>query len=89
MDTKTAAISSIFIILFGQAANIGMTMLSGIPEGVQALTLGLMIAGGIGGGIIGRAFNKKIDEGTVDKMFIGSLVVIIALCAMNVFKYMF
>lgn len=89
MDTKTAAISSIFIILFGQAANIGMTMLSGIPEGVQALTVGLMIAGGIGGGIIGRAFNKKIDEGTVDKMFIGSLIVIIALCAMNVVKYMF
>ena len=61
-----------------------MTFLKGLT-----LTLGLMIAGGIGGGIIGRAFNKKIDEGTVDKMLIGSLVVIIALCAMNVVKYMF
>ncbi|MBR3358215.1 MAG: sulfite exporter TauE/SafE family protein [Solobacterium sp.] len=89
MNTKTAAISSIFIILFGQAANISVTLMSGVPEGVSFAILALMVAGGIAGGIIGRAFNKKIDETVVDKMFIGSLIVIIALCIMNAVKYLF
>ena len=39
-----------------------------------------MVAGGIGGGIAGRALNKKMDNRAVDKLFICLMVLIAAIC---------
>lgn len=35
---------------------------------------------GIGGGVVGRKINKKIDNAAVDKLFIGLLTVIMFVC---------
>ncbi len=87
MDTKTAAANSLYIILFSQAASVLFTVLSGAAPAFRWEVLGLMAAGGIGGGIIGRALNKKLDERAVDRLFIALMAVIIVISVMNAIRY--
>ena len=42
---------------------------------------------GIGGGMIGRILNKKLDNKAVDKLFIGLMAVIIGISLWNVWQY--
>lgn len=86
MDAKRASLNSIYIILFSQSANIITTLISGAPA-FEWYLLVLMIAGGITGGIIGRALNKKLSARAVDRLFTGFLWLIIAICAYNAVKY--
>ena len=87
MDTKTAAQNSLYIILFSQITNL-LTMLvtRNVPE-FSPLALVLMVAGGIGGGIVGRMFNKKMDNKAVDKLFLCLMAVIIGISLWNTWKY--
>lgn len=89
MTTKQAAFNSIFVILFGQITNLGRTILKGAVPAFDPLTLVLMIGGGVLGGIIGRMINKKIDSKAVEKLFLFAMVLILLICAMNVYKYLF
>lgn len=82
MDSKTAAANSLYIILFSQLASLISTLISGVPE-FRMPVLALMVAGGIGGGIVGRSLNKKMDNRAVDKLFIGLMVLIIGICVYN------
>lgn len=87
MTTKAAAANSLYIIFFSQLANLVTAFATkAVPE-FDVLTLVLMILGGIGGGIIGRAVNKKINSSTIDKLFIGLMVVIVLICIYNSVKY--
>lgn len=83
MDTKTAAANSLYIILFSQAASLLATLITGSVPEFRIPALILMVAGGIGGGIVGRGFNKKMDNRAVDKLFIGLMMLIIAICVYN------
>lgn len=83
MDTKTAAANSLYIILFSQAASLLATLLTGSVPAFQIPALLFMVAGGIGGGIVGRKLNKKMDNKAVDKLFIGLMVLIVAICVYN------
>ena len=85
MDTKTAAANSLYIILFSQLASLIATLISGVPE-LRILALILMVAGGIGGGIVGRKLNKKMDNRAVDKLFIGLMVLIVGICVYNAIR---
>lgn len=83
MDTKTAAANSLYIILFSQTANLlAILLTASVPE-FRIPALVLMVAGGIGGGIAGRKLNKKMDNRAVDKLFIGLMVLIVAICVYN------
>lgn len=85
MDSRTAAANSLYIILFSQMANLISTILSGLPM-FEPLVLVQMIVGGIGGGVVGRALNKRMDNWTVDLLFICLMVLIIAICVFNTWK---
>lgn len=87
MDTKTAAANSLYIILFSQAASFVMTLATRTVPEFTFSTLIFMIAGGIGGGIVGRKLNKKMNNAAVDKLFIGLMCVIIAISIFNTWKY--
>lgn len=87
MDTKVAAQNSIYIILFSQIANLLTTLLTHSVPGFDILTLVLMVCGGIGGGMIGRILNKKLDNKAVDKLFIALMAVIIGISLWNVWQY--
>lgn len=87
MDTKTAAQYSLYIILFSQITSIVTTLLTNSVPEFEVMALVLMVAGGIGGGIVGRVFNKRMDNKAVDKLFLGLMVVIICISVYNTFKY--
>lgn len=87
MDTKTAAQNSLYIILFSQITNLLTMLLTRSIPGFSLFALVLMVAGGIGGGITGRALNKRMDNKAVDKLFIALMVVIIGISLWNTWKY--
>ena len=49
--------------------------------------LALMVAGGIGGGVLGRGLNKKLDAPLVDKLFIALMALIIGISVFNCARY--
>ena len=87
METKKAAANSLYIILFSQLASFLVTVLSGAVPAFRWPELALMIAGGIGGGIVGRTLNKRMDSRAVDKLFICLMAVIICISVYNVWQY--
>lgn len=88
METKIAVQNSLFIILFSQAFSLIYTIAAGkVPE-FDALSLVLMILGGILGGVIGKRTGKKLSGETTDKLFIGLLAVIILICVYNTVNYL-
>lgn len=88
MTSKVAAQNSLYIILFSQAASFLKTVFDGsMPEFELPLLIG-MVGCGILGGAAGRFINKKIDEKTVDRLFIGLMIAIILINVYNTFKYL-
>lgn len=87
MPTKTAAENSLYIIFFSQLASLVLSLINGEAFRTELPVLLLMIVGGIGGGIVGRALNKKIKETTVDKLFIGLMAVIIVINIYNIYRF--
>lgn len=83
MNTKTAALSSIYIIFFSQITNLIFTVSSGNIPAFEPLILALMITGGIGGGLVGSHFSHKMTHKEVDRLFIGVMAVIIIICLYN------
>ena len=87
MDTKTAAANSLYIILFSQLTNLAATLASGSMPPFRPVVLVLMVAGGIGGGIIGRSLNKRMDDKAVENLFIALMAVIIGISIYNCVRY--
>lgn len=88
MSTKTAAENSLYIIFFSQITSLISTIVTGsVPEFAWGMLI-LMVIGGIGGGIGGRSLNKRIEEKTVDKLFIGLMVLMIVINIYNIYKFM-
>jgi len=87
MDTKTAALSSIYVILFSQAASLLLTIFGRTVPEFSAMALILMVIGGVGGAILGRQLNRKLDSRMVDKLFLGVMLLIIGICVYNVCIY--
>ena len=88
MDTKTAAANSLYIILFSQITNLLTTLATHTVPPFAVHTLVLMVLGGIGGGMAGRRINKRLDNGAVDKLFMGLMGVIIAVSVYNAWRYL-
>ena len=87
MDTKTAAQNSLYIILFSQVTSLLTTLLTRSVPDFQWMALLFMVAGGIGGGMVGRGLNKKLDNAAVDKLFMGLMAVIILISVYNTVRY--
>ena len=76
-----------YIIFFSQLASLCYSIVTrSVPE-FNGWILGLMVIGGIGGGVYGREFNRKLKETTVDKLFIGLMVVIILINIYNIYRF--
>ena len=89
MDTKTAAQNSLYVILISQITSLGATLVTASVPPFGWLSLVLMVAGGIGGGILGRTANKRMDNKAVEKLFIGLMGVIMAISLYNIWQYTF
>lgn len=87
MDTKTASQNSLYIILFSQITSLLTTLVTrSVPEFAWS-ALVLMVCGGIGGGMAGRAVNKRMDNAAVDKLFMCLMIVIIFISIFNTVQY--
>ncbi|MGL6201431.1 MAG: sulfite exporter TauE/SafE family protein [Lachnospiraceae bacterium] len=87
MESKETARNSLFIILFSQSTSLAMTFITHtIPEFSWLLLL-IMCLGGIAGARIGGAVSKRMNNSTVDKLFLGLLVALISVNIYNLIKY--
>ena len=87
MEAKEAAKNSLYIIIFSQISSIVTAiMTSSVPE-FSWVNLLFMVAGGIGGALVGAAISKKIDNKGVEKILKALLLVIIAIDFYNVLQY--
>ena len=88
MDSKTAALSSIYIIFFSQITNLVFTVATGNVPPFQPLILTLMIIGGIGGGLCGSVLSHRMTHRGVDRLFMAVMGLIILICAYNFTGYL-
>ncbi len=86
MDTKLAALTSIYIIFFSQVSSLISVFITGIPE-FDPLALGVMIVGGIGGGVLGRKIARKLSAKATDKLFTVVLFGILIICVINITRF--
>ncbi len=87
MDSKTAALNSLYIILFSQVANLISTFIQGeIPSIKWGMLISMMISGAIGG-YVGRRIAKHIDNEKTDRLFFVLLGIIVLLGIYNIVQY--
>ena len=87
MESKKAARTSLFIIMFSQLASLMNTVVTGTVPDFNPWVLISMALAGIGGGYIGTRINKKISNQIVDKLFILLIIVILMITAYNFYQY--
>lgn len=87
MNTKTAAESSLYIIMFSQLSSILKSLLFRQIPPFTMIVLVLMVIGGIFGGVMGKRINKHISPVVVDKLFIILMIALILLNNYNIYKY--
>lgn len=88
MDTKTAAQNSLFIILISQASSLVSVLVTGTVPEFPFLLLILMTAGGVLGGMLGQAVNRKISPAVVERLFIFLMLIIIGINIYNIVNFL-
>ena len=87
MDTKQAALHSIYVIFFSQAASFLSSLAMQNVPAFDPIALAVMVVGGVAGGFVGRALNKKMSVKQVDTLFTVLLAVITLISVYNVVRY--
>lgn len=87
MNTKTAAENSLYIIFFSQLASLIQTLVTASLPDFGITVLLVMVVGGICGGICGRALNSKMEEKTVDRLFVVLMLFMILINIYNIYKF--
>ena len=83
MDSKTAALNSLFIIFFSQLSSLAFTISAGNLPAFETVILLAMITGGVGGAVIGTALSSRLSHRGVDYLFMGVMGVIILISLRN------
>lgn len=84
MDSRRAALHSLYIIVFSQSANLLLTVLLGEQFSSHLLVLlPATILGGAFGAALGRAFSKKMGSHLVNRLYMGILVFVFFLSIGN------
>lgn len=87
MDSKTAALNSLYIIFFSQTASLASSVVKGNIPTIDPVMLAAMVIGGIAGGLIGSKLSRKLDNAAVDRVFRSLLIVIILISCYNLWHY--
>ncbi len=87
MEIKEAVQTSLFIILFSQISSLMVAVISNNIPSFHLTILIIMISMGIFGAIFGVKVNKKVNAETVNKLFIGMMIIIILICCYNIYHY--
>lgn len=84
LNTKNAAVCSIFTILFSQISSLTSIALGGGFGEYDLTMLPYMVVGGIAGGFIGASLNKKLTEKQVEFWFNVVQLVVLAIAIFNI-----
>ena len=87
MESKQAALYSIYIIMFSQLSSFLFTIIKGDVPPHKSSLLVLMICCGIVGGLLGNKINKGLNHEKVDKLFCWLLFVIVCISLYNIYRY--
>ena len=87
MDSKTAALNSLYIIFLSQISSLLSLVFTGNIPGFQPIALCIMMAGGIAGAFLGRDAAKKLTASQTDRLFLAVLLLILLISGYNVFKF--
>lgn len=87
MDSKHAALNSLYIIFCSQVANLATNLIMGTVPSFNAVLLSSMMVSGIAGAMAGRSVSKKLGNSQVDKLFMALMALIILLSVFNVAKF--
>ena len=86
MDSKTAALNSLYVILFSQGASFLNTLIGQNVPDFQWPVLIAMVIGGVVGGTVGRSFSRRMDSRAVDRLFFWLLLAITAISVYNLVR---
>lgn len=88
METKAAAQNSLYIILISQITSLLTSLVTASVPQFHVSWLAVMVLGGIGGGMVGRTVNKKLNTAMVDKLFAVLILVIIGISCYNAWRFL-
>ncbi|MCL2105491.1 MAG: sulfite exporter TauE/SafE family protein [Oscillospiraceae bacterium] len=86
METKSAAKSSLAVMIFSQGSALAMLLLAGDLPVFPPWALALMLLGGFLGGETGRRIRKRLSNAAVDHLLAAMIAVIIMISAYNAMK---
>lgn len=86
MDTKAAALNSLYIILFSQTASLANTVFTRSIPAFDLTVLLVMVASGILGGRLGRKLSRMLSSRQMDILFLILLVVITLISGYNLIR---
>ena len=89
VDSKRAAVYSIFVILCSQAASLGVSLASNGYAGLNMTPLFAMIPASIAGGFIGPFIHRKMRAESFEKYFNLLLWLLIALNVYNIWSVLY
>lgn len=87
MESKVAALNSLYIIFFSQISSLLSLFASGKIPDFEPSVLCVMVAGGIAGAFLGRGAAKKLSTRQTDRLFLVVLLLILVISGYNVFKF--
>lgn len=85
LETKEAAVNSVFIILLSQFSKLFLITIGGGFAPYNLTMLPVMVIGGISGGLIGAKLNRQLTSKTIEKIFTFSVLSIILLNIYNAY----
>ena len=86
MDSKTAALNSLYVILFSQSASFLNTLIGRTVPEFEWPVLIAMVVGGVVGGTVGRSLSRRMDNRAVDRLFFWLLLVITGISVYNLIR---
>lgn len=87
MDAKEASKNSLYIIIFSQVSSVTTALVTSSVPTFPRIYLFFMVAGGIGGALLGGYISKKLDNSGVERILKALLLVITAVDFYNVLNY--
>jgi len=88
MESKTAALNSLYIIFFSQLTSLVFSFVSGRIPPFNPQILLAMITGGITGGLTGSLISRRLSHRGVDRLFMAVLAGILIVCVYNFLGYL-
>jgi uncharacterized membrane protein YfcA len=86
MNLKVASLYSLYIILFSQAAGFLLMLIMGTTPAFSWTVMTCAVAGGIGGGLLGRWMSRRIQEKGLLYLYTGVLIFVFVVAGVNLFS---